>query len=59
MLSHFNRLYGFADACTKRKQNLVLKNSFASVSVGQEKPFDFLRTLFGNYHISPLLSYRK
>ncbi|KAK2438715.1 S-adenosylmethionine carrier 1, chloroplastic/mitochondrial [Trifolium repens] len=35
-----------SDACTRRKQNLVLKNSFASVSVGQEKPFDFLRTLF-------------
>ncbi|KAL5175727.1 S-adenosylmethionine carrier 1, chloroplastic/mitochondrial [Glycine soja] len=34
------------DTCTKRKQNLLLKNSFASVSMGDEKPFDFLRTLF-------------
>lgn len=34
------------DTCTKRKQNLLLKNSFASVSMGDEKPFDFLRILF-------------
>ncbi|XP_047155038.1 S-adenosylmethionine carrier 1, chloroplastic/mitochondrial isoform X2 [Vigna umbellata] len=34
------------DACSKRKQNFLLKNSFASVSMGDEKPFDFLRTLF-------------
>ncbi|KAJ1398596.1 X8 domain [Sesbania bispinosa] len=34
------------DGCTKRKQNLLLRNSFASVSMGEEKPFDFLRTLF-------------
>nr|KYP67564.1 hypothetical protein KK1_023908 [Cajanus cajan] len=33
------------DACTKRKQNLVMRNSFASVSM-EKKPFDFLRTLF-------------
>ncbi|CAJ1937957.1 unnamed protein product [Sphenostylis stenocarpa] len=39
------------DACSKRKQNLLLKNSFASVSMGDEKPFDFLRTLFGTYKI--------
>lgn len=45
------RIYGFADTCTKRKQNLLLKNSFASVSMGDEKPFDFLRILFGKYKI--------
>ena len=32
--------------CTKRKQNVQLRNPFASVSMGEEKPFDFLRTLF-------------
>ncbi|RDY05623.1 Glucan endo-1,3-beta-glucosidase 8, partial [Mucuna pruriens] len=35
-----------SNACTKRKQNLLLRNSFASVSLGEQKPFDFLRTLF-------------
>ncbi|XP_004504005.1 S-adenosylmethionine carrier 1, chloroplastic/mitochondrial [Cicer arietinum] len=34
------------DACTKRKQNVLQRNSFASVSVGEQNPFDFLRTLF-------------
>ncbi|KAE9610258.1 putative mitochondrial carrier protein [Lupinus albus] len=34
------------DACTKRKQNSLVRNSFASVSIGEENPFDFLRTLF-------------
>ncbi|QHO07497.1 Protein TIC 62 [Arachis hypogaea] len=29
-----------------RKQNVWLRNPFASVSMGEEKPFDFLRTLF-------------
>lgn len=49
--SHFSRIYGFTDACSKRKQNFLLKNSFASVSMGDEKPFDFLRTLFGRHKI--------
>ncbi|XP_027365009.1 S-adenosylmethionine carrier 1, chloroplastic/mitochondrial isoform X4 [Abrus precatorius] len=34
------------NAHTKRKQNSLLSNSFASVSMGEERPFDFLRTLF-------------
>ncbi|CAL0325167.1 unnamed protein product [Lupinus luteus] len=34
------------DACTTRKQNSLVRNSFASVSIGEENPFDFLRSLF-------------
>ncbi|OIW00450.1 hypothetical protein TanjilG_05800 [Lupinus angustifolius] len=34
------------DACTKRKQNSRVRNSFASVSIRDENPFDFVRTLF-------------
>lgn len=37
------------DACNKRTQNSLLRKSFASISMGEEKqenPFDFLRTVF-------------
>ncbi|WVZ25657.1 hypothetical protein V8G54_004201, partial [Vigna mungo] len=53
--SHFSRIYGFTDACSKRKQNFLLKNSFASVSMGDEKPFDFLRTLFARWNLQRAL----
>lgn len=39
----------FADASGRKMDNLqmVPKNFFASVNSGEEKPFDFLRILFG------------
>lgn len=53
--SLFKQVVGFADACDKRVQNLLLERrmSFASVGMeeekgmGEEKPFDFFRILFG------------
>lgn len=47
--SCLSRWYGFADASNRKMHSLQLqkKNFFASVSTGEEKPFDFLRTLFG------------
>lgn len=44
-----NRWYGFADARDRKMQNLLLgrRKPFASVNMGEEKPFDFFRTFFG------------
>lgn len=48
----FEQVYGFADVSGRKMQNLQLevRKSFAPVSVGEEKSFDFLRILFGMFN---------
>lgn len=47
--NNLNRWSVFADVSDWKMQNLQLetKKLFASVSMGEEKPFDFFRILFG------------
>lgn len=47
--SFLRMLFYFADASGRRMDNLqlVTKKFFASINNGEEKPFDFLRILFG------------
>lgn len=49
----FELLICFAESSNKRMQNLQLepKKFFASVNAQEEKPFDFLRLLFGMVEI--------
>ncbi|XP_071732983.1 S-adenosylmethionine carrier 1, chloroplastic/mitochondrial-like [Rutidosis leptorrhynchoides] len=47
----FEQVCGFADVSSGKSHTLQLvpKKSFASVSIGEEKPFDFLRIVFEGF----------